>query len=172
VVYLDEPTIGLDVLARERIREFLLAEKARGVTIFMASHDLDDLEMVTDRVLLIHQGRILFDGTQGELKAMFGGQLGSLEDTVKRFYREEALAQEEAQGNAHEKVREEASTKKRKALECKDKVEGGNEAPVYKKAPGYKKTPGCKKGQGGKKTVGCEEARQCEKTLGCEEARG
>jgi ABC-2 type transport system ATP-binding protein len=91
VVYLDEPTIGLDVFARERIREFLRAEKARGVTIFMASHDLDDLEMVADRVLLIHQGRILFDGTQADLQDMFGGQLGSLEDTVKRFYREEAL---------------------------------------------------------------------------------
>lgn len=61
------------------------------MTIFMASHDLDDLEMVADRVLLIHQGRILFDGTQADLQDMFGGQLGSLEDTVKRFYREEAL---------------------------------------------------------------------------------
>ncbi len=91
VVYLDEPTIGLDVFARERIREFLQSEKLRGVTIFLASHDLDDLEIVADRVLLIHQGKILFDGTQAALKDIAGGQLGSLEDTVKRFYREAKL---------------------------------------------------------------------------------
>lgn len=128
VVYLDEPTIGLDVFARERIREFLLAEKAREVTIFMASHDLDDLEMVTDRVLLIHQGRILFDGTQGELKAMFGGQLGSLEDTVKRFYREEALAQEEAQGDAHKKARCDEARGCEKTPGCEEAPEGREEA--------------------------------------------
>lgn len=91
VVYLDEPTIGLDVFARERIRGFLQCEKRRGVTIFLASHDLDDLEIVADRVLLIHRGRILFDGTQAGLRDTSGGQLGSLEDTVKRFYREAKL---------------------------------------------------------------------------------
>lgn len=90
-VYLDEPTIGLDVFARERIREFLQSEKRQGVTIFLASHDLDDLEIVADRVLLIHRGRILFDGTQAGLRDISGGQLGSLEDTVKRFYREAKL---------------------------------------------------------------------------------
>ncbi len=64
IVYLDEPTIGLDVLARERIRDFIRHEKERGVTVFLASHDLDDLEIVTERVLLIHEGKILFDGSQ------------------------------------------------------------------------------------------------------------
>lgn len=91
VVYLDEPTIGLDVLARERIRDFLRSEKQRGVTIFLASHDLDDLEIVAERVLLIHHGKILFDGTQNALREVTGGALGSLEDTVKRFYREAEL---------------------------------------------------------------------------------
>ncbi len=91
LVFLDEPTIGLDILARERIRDFLRGEKSRGVTIFMASHDLDDLEIVTDRVLLIHLGRILFDGTQQALRDLAGGPLCSLEDTVKRFYKEAAL---------------------------------------------------------------------------------
>ncbi|QUL99260.1 MAG: ATP-binding cassette domain-containing protein [Candidatus Fermentithermobacillus carboniphilus] len=91
VVFLDEPTIGLDILAREQIRDFLRAEKKRGVTIFLASHDLDDLEIVTDRVMLIHRGRIMFDGTQEELRRVTGGTLGSLEDTVRRFYREAEL---------------------------------------------------------------------------------
>ncbi len=87
VVYLDEPTIGLDVLAWERIRDFIRGEKERGVTIFLASHDLDDLEIVTERVLLIHEGKILFDGTQMALHDVVGGPLSTLEDTVKQFYR-------------------------------------------------------------------------------------
>ncbi len=87
IVYLDEPTIGLDVLARERIRDFIRGEKERGVTVFLASHDLDDLEIVTERVLLIHEGRILFDGSQAALHEIAGGPLSTLEDTVKQFYR-------------------------------------------------------------------------------------
>lgn len=91
VVFLDEPTIGLDVLARERIRDFINEEKRRGVTIFLASHDLDDLEIVADRVMLIHEGKLLFEGTQSGLKEFAGGPLVNLEETVKRFYREVEL---------------------------------------------------------------------------------
>ncbi len=91
VVFLDEPTIGLDVFARESIRAFLRREKERGTTIFMASHDLDDLEIVSDRVLLLHCGTLLFDGTQDALREVTGGRLSSLEDTVKEFYREADL---------------------------------------------------------------------------------
>lgn len=92
IVYLDEPTIGLDVFARERIRSFLRSENERGVTIFLASHDLADLEIVTDRVLLIHRGKILFDGPQKALKDFVTGERISLEDTVKAFYKEAHLA--------------------------------------------------------------------------------
>lgn len=92
IVFLDEPTIGLDVLARDRIRDFINEEKRRGVTIFLASHDLDDLEIVADRVMLLHEGKLLFDGTQAELKAKEGGAVTNLEETVKRFYKEAELA--------------------------------------------------------------------------------
>ncbi len=91
VVFLDEPTIGLDVLARERIRDFINEEKRRGVTIFLASHDLDDLEIVADRVMLIHEGKLLFEGTQSGFRELTGGPLVNLEETVKRFYREAEL---------------------------------------------------------------------------------
>lgn len=91
VVFLDEPTIGLDILARERIRDFLKAEKKRGVTIFLASHDLDDLEIVTDRVMLLHRGQLLFDGTKDALREFTGTAVGSLEDIVRRFYKEADL---------------------------------------------------------------------------------
>jgi len=91
VVFLDEPTIGLDILAREKIRDFLKEERKRGTTIFLASHDLDDLEIVADRVMLIHRGRIVFDGTQDDLADLTGGRTGNLEETVKRFYQEANL---------------------------------------------------------------------------------
>ena len=90
IVYLDEPTIGLDVLARERIRDFIKGEKERGVTIFLASHDLDDLEIVTERVLLIHhEGSCLT--VPNRHFTTYRGRLESLEETVKRFYKEAAL---------------------------------------------------------------------------------
>jgi len=87
IVYLDEPTIGLDVFARESIREFLKAMKKRGVTIFLASHDLDDLEAVAERVILLHRGKIVFDRTSLDLHEKLGGEKMSLEEMVKRFYR-------------------------------------------------------------------------------------
>ena len=91
VVFLDEPTIGLDVIARERIRDFLRSEKERGTTIFLASHDLGDLEIVADRVMLVHRGRLLFDGTLSELFQAIGGNPATLEEAVKRFYKEASL---------------------------------------------------------------------------------
>jgi len=61
---LDEPTIGLDVLAKERIYDFLRQIRDEfGTTIILASHDLRDVEALCERVLLIDQGRPIFDGT-------------------------------------------------------------------------------------------------------------
>lgn len=90
-VFLDEPTIGLDVIARERIRDFLRSDRERGTTIFLASHDLDDLEIVADRVMLVHRGKLLFDGTKVGLLQAIGGNPCTLEDAVKRFYKEASL---------------------------------------------------------------------------------
>src|SRR6476619_7225925 len=62
VVFLDEPTIGLDVVAKERIREFLrAANRERGVTILFFSNDMATTEKLCPRVMIIDQGRLLFD---------------------------------------------------------------------------------------------------------------
>ncbi len=63
VLFLDEPTIGLDVVAKERIRQFIRQINAeRLVTIILTTHDLDDVEKLCERVILIDSARILYDG--------------------------------------------------------------------------------------------------------------
>lgn len=68
IVFLDEPTIGLDVVAKARIRSFLAnINKLRGTTILLTSHDMDDIEALCHRVLIIDHGRITYDGALAEL---------------------------------------------------------------------------------------------------------
>ncbi|CAM3010861.1 ATP-binding cassette domain-containing protein [Streptomyces albus] len=63
VLYLDEPTIGLDVLSKARVREFLLRLNAeRGTTVLLTTHDLSDIEYLCERVVVIDHGRLLYDG--------------------------------------------------------------------------------------------------------------
>jgi len=64
ILFLDEPTIGLDVAVKERIREFLKAvNRERSVTILLTSHDLGDIEDVCRRLIIIDTGRIIYDGS-------------------------------------------------------------------------------------------------------------
>jgi len=64
IIFLDEPTIGLDVAVKERIREFLkTVNRERGVTLMLTSHDLDDIEDVCRRLIIIDTGRIIYDGS-------------------------------------------------------------------------------------------------------------
>ncbi len=73
IVYLDEPTIGLDVLAKSRIREFLRQmNRRRGTTVILTTHDLRDVEEVCDRIIMIHQGRLVYDGALEGLRGTFG----------------------------------------------------------------------------------------------------
>ncbi|GAA2396721.1 ATP-binding cassette domain-containing protein [Streptomyces glaucosporus] len=63
VLYLDEPTIGLDVVSKARVREFLRNVNAeRGVTVLLTTHDLTDIEQLCDRVMVIDHGRLVYDG--------------------------------------------------------------------------------------------------------------
>jgi ABC-2 type transport system ATP-binding protein len=72
LLFLDEPTIGLDVSAKATIRELLRAESERdGVTLLLTSHDTEDIERVCDRVVVIHRGRLLWDGTLAELRRTY-----------------------------------------------------------------------------------------------------
>jgi ABC-2 type transport system ATP-binding protein len=73
VLFLDEPTIGLDIVARQRVREFLLsANRERGLTVLLTSHDLADIERLCQRILVIDHGRLVYDGGLETLKARYG----------------------------------------------------------------------------------------------------
>src|SRR3970040_2050543 len=75
ILFLDEPTIGLDVVAKERIRQFILKiNQQRGVTVLLTTHDLSDVEKLCERVMIIDQGRLLFDGTLNFLSQKFSSK--------------------------------------------------------------------------------------------------
>jgi ABC-2 type transport system ATP-binding protein len=73
IVYLDEPTIGLDVVAKEAIREFIARiNRERGTTIILTTHDLADVERLTRRIILIDEGRVIYDGELERLRTEYG----------------------------------------------------------------------------------------------------
>jgi ABC-2 type transport system ATP-binding protein len=75
LLFLDEPTIGLDVVAKERIRQFIQhINRQRKTTIILTTHDLSDVEKLCDRVMIIDQGKLLFDGQLASLQDRFGGK--------------------------------------------------------------------------------------------------
>lgn len=75
LLFLDEPTIGLDVVAKERIRQFILhINRARGTTVILTTHDLSDVEKLCERVMIIDRGHLLYDGKLSALRERFGGK--------------------------------------------------------------------------------------------------
>ena len=73
ILYLDEPTIGLDVVAKEQVRQFLRQVNAeRQVTVILTTHDLNDVEQVCQRLIIIDNGKIIYDGGIDDLKKRYG----------------------------------------------------------------------------------------------------
>ena len=73
VVYLDEPTIGLDILVKENIRKFIKdINKEKNTTVILTTHDLKDIEEVCDRIILIDKGSIIYDGDKEKFKDKYG----------------------------------------------------------------------------------------------------
>ncbi len=69
ILFLDEPTIGLDAVSKIAVRQFIKKLNAeRGTTVILTTHDMQDIEALTERILLIGKGRILLDGSLTELK--------------------------------------------------------------------------------------------------------
>lgn len=75
ILYLDEPTIGLDVVAKEKIREFILEmNEERQLTVILTTHDMQDIERLCERMILIDKGTVIYDGPVAQIKARFGKQ--------------------------------------------------------------------------------------------------
>lgn len=90
IVFLDEPTIGLDVIAKEKIREFIKEENSKGTTFILTTHDLDDVEHLAKRVIVINHGEMVFDNSLESLKNYLGsGKVVKLKTENK--YRNKSL---------------------------------------------------------------------------------
>lgn len=86
VLFLDEPTIGLDAISKLRVREFIQREnQEREITVILTTHDMQDIEALCHRVLLIGKGQLLLDGSTQEICSMAGENL-STEESVADLY--------------------------------------------------------------------------------------
>ena len=75
LLVLDEPTIGLDVLSKERLRGFLVEERAaHGTSLLLTTHDMDDVQRLTERILVVDHGQMAYDGTLAGLVDRVGAQ--------------------------------------------------------------------------------------------------
>lgn len=74
IVFLDEPTIGLDVFAKEKIRTFIKEMNKKGTTFILTTHDLEDIECLAQRVIVINDGNILFDDKIQSLRGYYGSK--------------------------------------------------------------------------------------------------
>ncbi|MBU5450195.1 ATP-binding cassette domain-containing protein [Acetivibrio sp. MSJd-27] len=73
LLFLDEPTIGLDATTKLSVRNFIKTiNKEKGTTIMLTTHDMNDIDAITDRVVLIGKGRILYDGSFEQIKKKYG----------------------------------------------------------------------------------------------------
>jgi ABC-2 type transport system ATP-binding protein len=84
ILFLDEPTIGLDAVSKLAVREFILKQnKTHGTTVILTTHDMQDIEALTNRIILIGKGQILIDGTLEDIK---NGD-ANIDETVAELYR-------------------------------------------------------------------------------------
>ena len=86
ILFLDEPTIGLDAVSKIAVREFVLdMNKRRGTTVILTTHDMQDVGALAQRVLLIGKGRILLDGTLDDIRR---GGSGQIDETLAALYKQ------------------------------------------------------------------------------------
>jgi ABC-2 type transport system ATP-binding protein len=92
IVFLDEPTIGLDVIAKQKIRSFIKEMNRQGVTFILTTHDLEDVEQLARKVIIINHGQKVFDDTLQRLKMNLGAK------KIIRLILAEPLAEIELEG--------------------------------------------------------------------------
>ncbi|PXV89359.1 ABC-2 type transport system ATP-binding protein [Lachnotalea glycerini] len=89
ILFLDEPTIGLDAVSKLAVRDFILGlNQKHNTTVILTTHDMQDIEALTSRILLIGKGKILMDGSLDELKGKSVHQDASLDEIVAQLYKQ------------------------------------------------------------------------------------
>ena len=84
ILFLDEPTIGLDLVSKEAVRGFLAElNREQGTTVLLTTHDLVDVERLCDRLLVIDRGSVIEDGTVAEIKQRYGQERTLVVDLVE-----------------------------------------------------------------------------------------
>lgn len=87
ILFLDEPTIGLDAVSKKIVRDFILKiNKERKVTVILTTHDMMDIDALAKRIILIGKGKILYDGSLKKLKTEYGSYKNIIvktDDTIK-----------------------------------------------------------------------------------------
>jgi ABC-2 type transport system ATP-binding protein len=93
ILFLDEPTIGLDAPSKLAVREFVKRlNRERGVTVLLTTHDMHDIDALADRVIVIGHGRVLADGTFDSLREQISAENPSDEDAGDSLAIEEVIA--------------------------------------------------------------------------------
>ena len=86
ILFLDEPTIGLDAVSKLAVRDFIKKiNREKNTTVILTTHDMQDIEAIAERVILIGKGEILLDGTLGDLKR---GDNKNIDETIAELYKE------------------------------------------------------------------------------------
>lgn len=89
ILFLDEPTIGLDAVSKLAVRDFIkVLNRERGTTVILTTHDMQDIEALASRVILIGKGKILLDGTLSDITDRQGGGASSIDEAVAQMYRD------------------------------------------------------------------------------------
>ena len=86
ILFLDEPTIGLDAKSKKIVRDFILKiNKEKKVTIILTTHDMTDIDKLANRIILIGKGQILYDGSLNKLKSKYGSYKSITINTKERI---------------------------------------------------------------------------------------
>lgn len=89
LLFLDEPTIGLDAVSKLAVREFIKKiNREHQTTVILTTHDMQDIESLADRIILIGNGRVLLDGTLNTLRQLMPKVGGSLDEIMVELYQE------------------------------------------------------------------------------------
>lgn len=93
ILFLDEPTIGLDAVSKIQVRDFIQKiNRKLGTTVILTTHDMQDIEALTDRIILIGKGKKLYDGSLKEIKKRYYNKgCNSTEEVIANMYKEMKL---------------------------------------------------------------------------------
>lgn len=125
ILYLDEPTIGLDVSVKARFREFIkYMHRDRGLTVMLTSHDIGDIEELCPRMIMIDEGKIIYDGEFAEVTRRFGWEQKVVVTLVEESVEAEGTASSSLRRHEHATVAQPSPTSLQIAFDSRKATSG------------------------------------------------